>query len=461
MAATAWQLARYKLPTALEQRLCTPSLVIYADVLRQNVERVIKACGGAQRWQPHVKTVKSKQIIEELIDRGVKQFKCATSREAELLGQTLRGRGDGPFEVVVSYPHTGPTLARIAAAARACRYGNASDGDAEEDIVSWAVIVEDVAGAREVVEAGRTRDPLLNKGGLGCFDEDRPVALDVYLDINPGMNRTGCPLDRALATARSIREAVGDRFSGLHMYDGHAGGLLKEHAGDRRKLDAALFPLYDRLLEIDAALGATCTLITAGTPALLSSIAHEGLAATGRHRVSAGTIVLGDLRSFDECPVGLEPAAVVVSRCVSNPTAGVYTLDAGVKALAADAGDPLCQIIGKTEYTLRKASEEHLPVECDSIAKGDVLYLVPKHICPTVNLAETALWVEDDGDDGVDRGVECHRVNVHARAHPLLANDRPIDVKRLDHDSFFCYNTTEIFPRDSDGTSSSRKRRRG
>lgn len=87
----------------------------------------------------------------------------------------------------------------------------------------------------------------------------------------------------------------------------------------------------------------------------------------------------------------LEPAAVVVSRCVSNPKAGIYTLDAGVKALAADAGDPLCQIIGKTDYKLRKASEEHLPVECDTIAKGDVLYLVPKHICPTVNLADTAL----------------------------------------------------------------------
>ena len=116
MAVTAWQLARYKLPTTLEQRLCSPSLVIYADVLRQNVERVIKAC-GAHRWQPHIKTVKSKDIIRELINSGVKQFKCATSREAELLGQTLRGRGDGPFEVVVSYPHTGPTLARIAAAA--------------------------------------------------------------------------------------------------------------------------------------------------------------------------------------------------------------------------------------------------------------------------------------------------------------------------------------------------------
>lgn len=190
--------------------------------------------------------------------------------------------------------------------------------------------------------------------------------LDVYLDINPGMNRTGCPLDDALETARAIREAVGGRFTGLHMYDGHAAGILKEHGFDRSKLDAALFPLYDRLLEIDAELHLCpetyLDLITAGTPALLSSIAHEGLAATGRHRVSAGTIVLGDLRSFDECPVGLEPAAVVASRCVSNPKAGIYTLDAGVKALAADAGDPLCQIIGKTDYKLRKASEEHLPV---------------------------------------------------------------------------------------------------
>ena len=129
--------------------------------------------------------------------------------------------------------------------------------------------------------------------------------------------------------------------------------------------------------------------------------------------------------------------------------------------MAADAGDPLCQIIGKTDYTLRKASEEHLPVECASIDKGDVLYLVPKHICPTVNLADTALWVEDDGDNGVHRGVECHRVNVHARAHPFLANDRPIDVKRLDG-NFFCYDTHYQSESRDDGTStSSRKRPRG
>ena len=56
------------------------------------------------------------------------------------------------------------------------------------------------------------------------------------------------------------------------------------------------------------------------------------------------------------------------------------------------------------------------------------MYLVPKHVCPTVNLADTALWVEEDGEET----VECHRVNIHARAHPLLIDDAPIDVVALD-----------------------------
>ena len=51
------------------------------------------------------------------------------------------------------------------------------------------MIVEDVAGAREVVEAGRTRDPLLNIGALSQLRRGPARGLDVYLDINPGMNR--------------------------------------------------------------------------------------------------------------------------------------------------------------------------------------------------------------------------------------------------------------------------------
>ena len=45
-------------------------------------------------------------------------------------------------------------------------------------------------------------------------------------------------------------------------------------------------------------------------------------------------------------------------------------------------------------------------------ALGSELWLVPRHICPTVNLAEEALIVESDGS--------CSVVRVTARSHDLL-----------------------------------------
>ena len=110
--------------------------------------------------------------------------------------------------------------------------------------------------------------------------------------------------------------------------------------------------------------------------------------------------------------MGLRPAAVVASRVVSTPLPRQFTLDAGVKALAADCGHPMCDVLERPEFEPRIPSEEHLPVTVAPggamPAKGDLFYLVPKHVCPTVNLAEAAIVI-----DGCDARV----VPVEARAH--------------------------------------------
>jgi hypothetical protein len=62
-------------------------------------------------------------------------------------------------------------------------------------------------------------------------------------------------------------------------------------------------------------------------------------------------------------------------------------------------------------------SEEHLPLCVTSgpvPARGEVLTLVPRHICPTVNLAEEAVLV----DSGRVRATAA----VSARAHDLWAH---------------------------------------
>ena len=126
-----------------------------------------------------------------------------------------------------------------------------------------------------------------------------------------------------------------------------------------------------------------------------------------------------DLRSERENPaLDLLPAAVVLARVVSRPRADVATCVAGSKSVAAEAGDPCAFVLGRPELEPLAPSEEHLPLRVRSgpaPARGTPLYLVPRHVCPTVNLAEEALLV----DGGRVVGTEA----VSARAHELSTRD--------------------------------------
>jgi D-serine deaminase-like pyridoxal phosphate-dependent protein len=166
-------------------------------------------------------------------------------------------------------------------------------------------------------------------------------------------------------------------------------------------------------------------IVTSGTPTFPDAIAYEPLSrlAGTVHRVSPGTAVLGDTRAMQEIPdVGLVPAAVVFARVVSHPADGLVTCDAGSKSIAADAGDPCAEAIGQDGLEALTPNEEHLPFRVNSGVvppRGTELLLVPRHVCPTVNLAEKAVLMED--------GLLSEIVEVIGRAHDVIA-DEPATV---------------------------------
>jgi D-serine deaminase-like pyridoxal phosphate-dependent protein len=237
----------------------------------------------------------------------------------------------------------------------------------------------------------------------------------VFVDVNPGMDRTGAPIDQRERIAATAR-AAGARLRGVHFYDGHL------HQTDRTERTRAVHAGYDRLRELvrelEQAGASVAEVVTAGTPALLDALAYEGFAATGapRHRVSAGTVVYHDARSQEQCPeLGLRPAALVMARVVSRPAPDLATCDAGSKSLAAEAGDPCAVVLGRPDLEALRPSEEHLPLRGQPEAlpsRGSILQLIPRHVCPTVNLAEQAALV--------DAGRLVDVVEVRARAHELL-----------------------------------------
>ncbi len=384
MAARDWPLEDYELQEGLLARVQSPALCVHLDLVEHNVRCVIEHLGGdVSRWRPHTKTTKLPEVFDILLDHGVRAFKCATTREARVLLERFDARGEQGIELLVAYPLLGPALTRLGHLAKAHPSSKLS------------VLIEDEALVPEL-----------------------PEGLFAHIDVNPGMNRSGVPM-HATKRILSLARALGGRFEGLHFYEGQI-----QEADPARRF-AKTRPLYDRLLELHGSLHSagipTQELVTSGTPAFLAALAYKPLGGIPacKHRVSPGTVVFHDARSSEEIPeLPLRPAAVLCTRVVSHPTADVVTCDAGSKSIAAEAGDPCAVVLGHAGLHPMKPSEEHLPLRVEggeSPKRGTVLYLVPRHVCPTTNLAEEVLLL---------RGAKLvGKARIAARAHDLFLDE--------------------------------------
>jgi D-serine deaminase-like pyridoxal phosphate-dependent protein len=107
----------------------------------------------------------------------------------------------------------------------------------------------------------------------------------------------------------------------------------------------------------------------------------------------------------------------VLSTVVSHPSPSRVTCDAGHKTVSADMGVPTCEILGRPELRPLGPSEEHLPIDVPEGASvpslGELLYLLPRHVCPTVNNFDHALLVSGG------RVVAVERVTARGREAPV------------------------------------------
>ena len=78
---------------------------------------------------------------------------------------------------------------------------------------------------------------------------------------------------------------------------------------------------------------------------------------------------------------------------------------------------PTCVVLGHPDLQPHKPSEEHLPIDVPADSKlpavGEHLYLVPRHVCPTVNNFDHALMVVNG------RITRVERVTARGREIPV------------------------------------------
>ncbi len=344
------------------QSLNSPSLVVFADQVRHNIDKMIEVAGNTQRLRPHCKTHKMSAVIGLLLDRGINKHKAATVAEVEMLATA------GATDVVLAYNPVGPNIDRAVA------------------------LMEKYADLQLTVTADHPT-PLQH---LSEAFAQQSRSIGVMLDVDVGQHRTGVQPSTALALqlCQRISDLPGLRFAGFHVYDGH------QHQESLKERSAAVLAEWPGVLELKRQCESSgldvVEILCGGTPTFPVYAELDEAAIT----LSPGTSIFHDHGYGGHFPdLEFSPAAVVLTRVISRPTVQRVTLDLGNKAVAADP--PKGQRVHFNELPDAAQvihNEEHLVLEtpdAERFQPGDVLLGIPTHICPTSALHQDVAVVED------------------------------------------------------------------
>lgn len=336
--------------------LNTPVLVLDVDAVDRNIQRM--AALTAQHGvalRPHAKTHKSVDIAKRQLAAGAVGVCCAKIGEAEVLAE------GGVTGILITSPVAAP-----AAIDRLAKLAVTDDG---------LMAVVDHPGVAERIDAA------LAAAG---------AKLDVIIDIDPGIARTGvASAEAAVALAKTIAASPHLEYRGVQFYCGS-----QQHIESYAERRAAI---VERTAYLQAVIAA---LTEAGfAPAIITG------SGTGTHRIDlelgvftelqAGSYVFMDKQYLD-CDIadGAEPpfevSLSVDARVVSANHSGLVTIDAGYKSLSTDGGVAVVQRGAPETAFFAFMGDEHAaliaPEIGNALAPGDPVSLTVPHCDPTVNL---------------------------------------------------------------------------
>lgn len=334
----------------------TPSLLLDRDKLLGNIRRMADFfVDRPAGLRPHAKTHKCVEIARLQIEHGAVGITCAKLGEAEVLA------AGGIDDILIANQIVGAVkIRRLVELTRRC---------------TLAVAVDDAVNVRELSQAASAAG----------------AALRCLVEVDIGMGRCGvAPGEPALELARLVHASPGLVFTGLQAYEGHLQEVMPFE--QRRQLARA---------DVQKALETRALIEKAGLP-----VAVVGGGGTGTHAIT------GAMRGVDEIQAGsyatmdgnyrkagapFENALTLISTVVSRPNTEVAIIDAGLKTVTPEFGEPTVLVSGAV-YT--EFSEEHGTLRLQGAARdlrpGDRIELIPAHGCTTINLHDR-LYVVSDG----------------------------------------------------------------
>ena len=355
-----------------EQDLETPVLVVDVEAMQRNLDRMMGILAGSKvRLRPHLKTAKSPALAWKMIDAGAVGICCAKISEAEVMANagipdillTSEVAGAGKFERLVALAKRLP---------------------------GFKAVVDSEYAIEAISRVASERAALVN--------------LMIEVDVNTG--RSGVvSADAALRLADRIRELPSVDLVGLHGYAGHA---QVRPAEDREVLNPQAMEVLKETIDLLEEHNHELQYISGGGTGSAALDVDAGVL----NEVQAGSFLLMDT-AYRDAGAPFENAISCLATIISRPDDTRAVCDAGQKTMSRDAGPP--EVIDRPGVRYLRGSDEHGNIEVDSgslnepLNVGDIVRLLPSHVCTTINLHDVLV--------GVRNGVVEAVWPVEARGH--------------------------------------------
>lgn len=350
----------------------TPALVVDLDAMERNLGRMAEFARKHEvRWRPHAKMHKCSALSRLQMQAGAVGVCVQKTAEAEAMA------AGGVTDIYISNEVVAPAkLARVARLAHRL----AAEGG------RLAIAVDSPEGVARLAQA---MDDARRDAG-------RIAVIDVFVEIDVGQGRCGVTPGRAAADlAHAVRRHPALHFAGLQAYHGRAQHLRSPQ--ERRAAIAQAARDADATRQLIASEGVEVGLVTGAGTGTLVCEAASGVWG----ELQAGSFLFMDAdyarNERDPAQPHFEHALFVKTQVIS--AGAVHAVcDAGHKSHAIDSGLPMVHSVdGGHALEFANGGDEHGilgPAPGGRVPEiGRMLWLIPGHCDPTVNLHDHLVGV--------------------------------------------------------------------
>ena len=358
-------------PYQTKQELDTPCLIIDQDVLEANLafmQSVAREAG--KHLRPHAKTHKCSTLAHKQIQAGAIGICAAKLSEAEALSAA------GIRNILITGPIvTGAKMSRLAM------------------ILARDSTLMVVLDHPEV--ASRLNQVLCAQG----------LSMDVLLDVDVGLGRTGVVPQQALELAEHVAVLSQLRVKGIQAYAGQVQHIASYP--ERRRQSLACMQEAAALFNNLRRRNPSCTVFSgAGTGTFDIDLLIPELT-----ELQVGSYAVMDAEYLNiGCPENdsrftpFKPALRLLTTVLSTNRTGFVTVDAGLKSVYRDGASPMVVSSDFSGLRYEWFGDEYGKLVSDGSVRlpgiGTVIELVTSHCDPTINLFDR-LYITH-GDQVVD-----------------------------------------------------------